>query len=66
MDLDSLWPWRGAGLALVAALLWSGLWRALRRPDLGALGAGIGCAAGLVLTLGGLAASPRQLPERLP
>ena len=65
MDLDSLWPWRGAALGLVAALAWAGLLRLLRRPDLAALGAGIGLAAGVVLTLGGVAASPRQLPERL-
>jgi hypothetical protein len=66
MDLDSLWPWRGALLALAAALLWAGAGRALRRPDLAALGAGVGLAAGWVLTLGLITASPRQLPERLP
>ncbi|WP_240048411.1 hypothetical protein, partial [Crenalkalicoccus roseus] len=66
MDLDSLWAWRGALLALAAALLWAGAGRALRRPDLAALGAGVGLAAGWVLTLGLITASPRQLPERLP
>lgn len=66
MTLDSLWPWRGALLALVVALAWSGLLRLLRRPDLAALGAGLGIAAGAVLTLGAVPGSPRQLPERLP
>jgi hypothetical protein len=66
MDLDSLWPWRGAGLGLAVALGWAGLLRLLRRPDLAALGAGIGLAAGVLLTLGSITASPRQLPERLP
>ena len=66
MLLDSLWPWRGAALALLVALAWAGLLRALRRPDLASLGAGIGLAAGWVMILGLPAASPRQLPERLP
>jgi hypothetical protein len=66
MTLDLLWPWRGPLLALVVALAWAGLLRALRRPDLAALGAGIGLAAGVVMTLGMVPGSPRQLPERLP
>lgn len=66
MDLDSLWPWRWAGLAFAVALAWGGLLRLLHRPGLGGLGAGIGLAAGVALTLGSLGASPRQLPERLP
>lgn len=66
MTLDSLWPWRGVALAFLLALGWAGLWRLLRRPDLAALGAGIGLAAGVVLTLGAVPGSPRQLPERLP
>ena len=66
MSLDLLWPWRGAALALLVALAWAGFWRGLRRPDLACLGAGIGLAAGVVLTLGAVPGSPRQLPERLP
>lgn len=66
MTLDLLWPWRGALLAFLLALGWAGLWRALRRPDLAALGAGLGLAAGVVLTLGAVPGSPRQLPERIP
>ncbi len=66
MTLDLLWPWRGALLAFLLALTWAGLWRALRRPDLAALGAGVGLAAGVVMTLGAVPGSPRQLPERLP
>jgi len=66
MDLDSLWYWRGAGLALVVALAWAGLLRGLRRPELATLSAGIGLAAGWVLMLGLQTASPRQLLERLP
>lgn len=71
MDLDSLWsalgpPWRAGGLALAAALGWAGACRLLRRRELGALGAGIGIAAGWWLLLGLPAASPRQILERLP
>jgi hypothetical protein len=66
MDLDLLWPWRGAALAFLVALGWAGLWRLLRRPWLGALGAGLGFTAAVVLTLGFVTATPRQLPERLP
>jgi hypothetical protein len=70
MEIDSLWygmgPWRGPALALAAALAWAGLLRLLRRPDLAALGAAVGLAAGMVVTLGAVTASPRQLPERLP
>ncbi len=66
MDLDSLLPWRGAGLALAAALAWGGAFRLLGRPGLAALAAGAGTAAGWALTMGVATASPRQLPERLP
>lgn len=71
MTLDSFWlwppgPWHGAALALAVALAWAGLLRLARRPDLAVLGAGMGLAAGVVLTLGTITGSPRQLPERLP
>ncbi|MBL6456452.1 hypothetical protein JMJ55_14045 [Belnapia sp. T6] len=66
MSLAALLPWRGVAAALVAALLWSGLFRLLRRGDLAALGAGLGLALGWVLALGLVTGTPRQLPERLP
>jgi hypothetical protein len=66
MGVDTLGPWQGAALALAAAFAWAGACRLLGRPHLGAAGAGLGLAAGLVLTLGSVTASPRQLPERLP
>lgn len=73
MDLDSLWrwvsspeAWHGAAMALAVALAWAGLLRLARRPDLAVLGAGLGLAAGVLLTLGTVTGSPRQLPERLP
>jgi hypothetical protein len=66
MSLDVLWAWRPALLALAVSLAWAALFRALRRPDLAAMGAGLGIAAGWVLAYGTVSASPRQLPERLP
>ena len=66
MSLADLLPWRGLAAGLLLALAWSGLFRALRRPDLAGLGAGLGLLLGWALTLGLLLGSPRQLPERLP
>lgn len=66
MHLDSLLPWKGAAVALVAALVWAGLLRLAGRRDLAALGAGAGLALGWVVILGLPTASPRQLAERLP
>lgn len=66
MTLAGLEPWRGALLALLVAVLWTGVMAALRRPGLAAAGAGLGLAAGWALTLGLPTASPRQLAERLP
>jgi hypothetical protein len=65
MTLDALLPWRGVLAGLLVALGWAGLFRLLRRPDIAGLGAGVGLAAGWLLTLGVLTGSPRQLPERL-
>ena len=59
-------PWQGPVAAVLVALAWAGLCRLLRRMDLAGLGAGLGLAAGWLLTLGLLTGSPRQLPERLP
>jgi len=66
MHLDSLLPWKGAVVALAAALVWAGLLRLAGRRDLAALGAGAGLALGWVVVLGLPTASPRQLAERLP
>ncbi len=67
MTLDPLPPWLPpVGLALALSLAWAGLFRALRRPEVAALGAGLGLAAGWVMALDLVTASPRQLPERLP
>lgn len=66
MGVETIWPWRGALLAGAVALLWAGLFGAWRRPGLAAAGAGVGLAAGWLLTLGLPGASPRQLAERLP
>ena len=63
---EALAPWAGPVVAALLALAWAGLARLRRRPDLAGLGAGLGLAAGWLLTLGQLTGSPRQLPERLP
>lgn len=57
---------RGAVVALAAALAALLAGRVLRLPALGALAAPIGLAAGCVMVTGAIAASPRQLAERLP
>lgn len=52
--------------ALALALGWAGLLRWRRRPISAGLGLGLGAALGVVLLLGLMLASPRQLAERLP
>jgi hypothetical protein len=64
--IDSLWPWRGAAIALLAAVAAALLARPLARPRLAALAAGIGLLAAWWSFFGLLTATPRQLPERLP
>jgi hypothetical protein len=57
---------RGAVVALVAALVVLVAGRVLRMPALSGLAAAIGLAAGCFAVTGVIAASPRQLAERLP
>lgn len=52
--------------ALVLALAWAALFRAIKRPATAALGLALGALLGAALLLGLGTASPRQLPERLP
>lgn len=66
ISLDALASWQPALLAAAVALAWSGLFRALGRGEIAALGAALGIVAGWVLAYGTIAASPRQVPERLP
>lgn len=66
MGFDSLWPWRAALAALVAAAAWGTAWRLGRRPDLAVAAAGVGIALGWAVALGLVTATPRQLAERLP
>jgi hypothetical protein len=57
---------RGALVAALAALAWSLAAQWARRPRTAAAAGGIGLALGFVAVLGLVAASPRQLAERLP
>lgn len=66
MNLALLSEWRDAVAALLVSLACAGLARAFGRPALATGAAGLGVAAGWVLALGVVVASPRQLPERLP
>ncbi len=67
MFLDALPPMlRGAALAAPLALAVLGAAWALGRPRLAGLAAALGLAAGFWAVTGVLAASPRQLAERLP
>lgn len=66
MDLNWLGPWQGAALAGVVTLVVAGLARVLRWPGVATAAAGCGLAAGWLLVLGEISASPRQLSERLP
>lgn len=52
--------------ALVLAMAWAGLLRWRRRPMTAGLGLALGAACGVVLLLGLMLPSARQLPERLP
>ena len=60
------WTFMPAALALGGSLGVAAAGRALRRPWLGALAAGVGLLLGWWGIFGLLTASPRQLPERLP
>lgn len=66
MRIDLLGHWTGAALAAIVALLAALLLRAMNRPAVSGLAAPLGVAAGWIVTLGLVTASPRQLPERLP
>lgn len=63
MPWDSLQPYLGPLLALAVSLLLALL---LRGRGLAGLALALGAFAGLWWVLGGLSASPRQIPERLP
>ena len=52
--------------ALVLALAWAGMFRVLKRPATAGLGLALGALLGVILLLGLVNASPRQLAERLP
>lgn len=66
MDLDAIWIWRGAAVALAVALLWGAAFGMARREELAGAAAAVGLLAGWLMTLPLLTATPRQLPERLP
>lgn len=66
MRIDLWSPWAAALLALSVALVAALLLRLLGRPGVAGLAVPLGLAAGWIVTLGVISASPRQLAERLP
>jgi len=66
MLIDSLTPWTGPLLTLVAAIIWCGLFRWGGRPATAGLALPIATLLGFTLLIGVVQASPRQLAERLP
>lgn len=67
LGLGALWPWRAALVAGVAAMAWGLVLRLVSgRGGLAAAAAGVGLCAGWLMVLPPVAASPRQLIERLP
>lgn len=66
MRIAFLGIWSGPALAALVALLLALVLRAMKQVPLSGLAAPAGIAAGWIVTLGLILASPRQLPERLP
>ncbi|MBW8268961.1 hypothetical protein [Caldovatus aquaticus] len=68
LGLGALWPWRAAFVAGLAALAWGLVFRLAGggRRGWSAAAAAVGLCAGWLSVLPPVAASPRQLVERLP
>lgn len=66
MSLDSITPYEGALLALLVGFAGAALLGARAGAGWAGLALPLAALAGFVVTLGGISASPRQLPERLP
>jgi hypothetical protein len=66
MTFDSISPYEGALLALLVGFAGAALLGARAGAGWAGVALPLAALAGFVVTLGGISASPRQLPERLP